>query len=61
MTFALECTVKKETEKALLVIDTDSGEEFWLPLSQVEKILRRTDGSAEVTMSDWIAGQKGLA
>lgn len=61
MSLTLPCTIKKETEKALLVIDTSSGEEVWLPLSQVEKILRSTDGTAEVTMSDWIAGQKGLA
>lgn len=60
MTLALECTVKKETEKALLVVNPETGEELWLPLSQVEKILRRADGTAEVTISDWIAGQKGL-
>ena len=61
MSLALECTVERETEKAILVVDAETGEKIWLPLSQVEKILRRTDGSAQVTMSDWIAGQKGLA
>ena len=61
MSVSIGCTVKHETDKALLIIDADSGEELWLPLSQVEKILRRTDGTAEVTMSDWIAEQKGLA
>jgi hypothetical protein len=48
-----------ETDKAVLLID-DTGEEVWLPLSQVEEMHEAKDGTVRVVMSEWIAKQKGL-
>ena len=56
----LSCEVKRETEKAILVMNYETGEELWLPISQVEKITRYPDGTAVVSMTKWIATQKGL-
>lgn len=60
MSHTIQCTVKTETEKALLVVDHDTGDQVWLPLSQVDKIVRDRDGKGSVTMTDWIAREKGL-
>lgn len=49
----------RETEGALQVTVPD-GEMIWLPWSQIENVLREKDGTGEVTMSLWIAQQKGL-
>lgn len=60
MSWTIECTVLIETEKAIKVRDHDSGEELWLPLSQVDEIHRDRDGKGSVKMTDWIAIEKGL-
>lgn len=44
-----------ETAKAIL-IDVN-GEEIWIPLSQVTN---RDDEASELTMTAWIAKEKGL-
>ena len=50
----------RETDSAIL-IETPSGEEIWLPFSQVEKIERDAQGGGgTITMTRWIAEKKGL-
>lgn len=52
--------VKKITAKAMLVeID---GDELWLPLSQISEPESFEEGDTEITVSvsEWIAAQKGL-
>lgn len=56
----IPCEFKRETEKALLIVDQRTGEEVWLPLSQVDKITRKPDGTGEVRISQWIAAEKDL-
>ena len=48
-----------ESEKGLQVTIPD-GEIMWLPWSQIEHVEREPDGTGQVTMSEWIAKQKGL-
>ncbi len=68
MSFTLtHCDLVHETDDAVLVrlSETDSryevGSDFWLPLSHVEKLVRRFQPFAsEVTMTDWIATTVGL-
>jgi hypothetical protein len=47
-----------ETDKAVKVYD-DSGDEIWLPKSQIE-IDRRRNGYAEIAMPEWLAKEKGF-
>lgn len=54
----VKCCIEHETDEAILI--TADGEKHWIPLSQVEKIVRRPIGFDEVQMTDWIAKQKGL-
>lgn len=49
-----------ESDKAIQVTSAETGEVMWLPLSQVESIERETDGTGSITMTQWIAKQKGL-
>jgi hypothetical protein len=56
----IPCTHKRETEKAMLITDHRTGEDVWLPLSQVDKVTRNPDGTGDVTISRWIAAEKGL-
>lgn len=53
--------VVKETENALLILL--EGEEIWIPKSQVSEPETYGEGDEEVTISvtEWIAKQKGLA
>ena len=64
MPFELACTFVHETDAAICIIDPASGEQLWIPLSQVEEIHgKKSDGTGEGTiiMSDWIAKKKGLS
>lgn len=51
-----------ESEKAILVLDHATGEEFWIPLSQVHSIHgeKVRGNTVTVRMSAWIAKKKGL-
>lgn len=61
MSYQMACQFVRETDAAILIIDPASGEEIWLPLSQVDEIHRDPNGnSGTIVMSDWIAKQKGL-
>ena len=59
-TYKLACTFKAETDRAVLIIDHASGEELWIPLSQVEEMHRDSAREGEIVMTAWIAKKKGL-
>ena len=64
MTDKVEATVilHKETEKALLVSETEDSEKFWLPKSQIE-VLKTTAGEfdvIEISLPEWLAKKSGL-
>lgn len=50
-----------ETEKALLV-RLEDGQEVWLPLSQISDAddYRQGDEDGTISVTEWIAKQKGL-
>lgn len=52
--------VHAKTDRAILASD-DGDEKFavWLPLSQIE-VEMMDDGTAEITMPEWLAMEKGL-
>lgn len=52
--------IQAETTNAILVHDFASESDIWIPLSQVDEIHRRKDGTATIVISDWIARVKGL-
>ena len=55
-------TVKflRETENAIHV-EVPNGDQMWIPFSQVASIEREANGiDGTITMSKWIAQQKGL-
>lgn len=60
MSYELACTVKRETDNAILVYDHATEEEIWFPLSQVDSIHRDKNGNGTIVVTDWIAKQKGL-
>ena len=60
MSFELACTIKHETDDAILLYYAAADEQYWIPFSQIDKITRYPDGHAVVEMSDWIARTKGL-
>lgn len=57
-TFTFSTTILFEGENALLI--EEAGERIWLPLSQVDRIVRHPDGTVDLTISAWIAKKKGL-
>ena len=63
--FTLEnCEIVHETDAAIRVEtgEDDGTDGIWIPLSQVEKIVRGRAGmfNSSVRMTAWIAKQKGL-
>lgn len=54
--------IADRTAKAIKVIDTDSGEEIWLPWSQIEEVhgVPERPGHSRIVMTRWIAAKKGL-
>jgi hypothetical protein len=63
-TYEFSCLKKHETENAVLLIDPATGEEFWIPLSQISEMhfKHREDGypAGTVVMTEWIAKKRGL-
>jgi len=63
-TYTMACIfMPYETGLAVQLIDPASGEQLWIPYSQVHemhgrKIGERTEGT--IVMTEWIAKQKGL-
>ena len=60
MSYTLHCKKVRETDNAILVTDTDSGEQIWFPFSQVDSMHFDRDGKGTIVVTDWIAAQKGL-
>lgn len=66
MTYELACKFLGETDAACRILDPASGEEIWIPLSQVEERHGKQDhqgrfiGEGTIKMTDWIAQKKGL-
>lgn len=57
-THKIECNIVRETDAAILVTAIETGEQIWIPLSQVEEIHRTRP--ATIVITRWIAEQKGL-
>ena len=53
----IECDILKETDEAMLIIV--DGEELWIPFSQIKRVQRESHCDV-VTMTAWIAEQKGI-
>jgi hypothetical protein len=52
MSHSLNCTFVRETDAAVCVIDHDSGEEVWLPLSQVESMHRDKNNIGKIVITE---------
>ncbi len=50
--------IERETDKAMLVRQGDT--QAWVPMSMVDKITRKPNGTAEIRIPDWLADEKGL-
>lgn len=66
MTYELACTFVGESDAACKIVDPASGEEIWIPFSQVEERHGKQDhhgkfyGEGTILMTNWIAKKKGL-
>lgn len=60
MSYELACKFLYEGISAVKVLDVDSGEEIFFPLSQVESMHKDTNGNGSIVVTDWIAEKKGL-
>jgi len=49
-TFSLPCEFIRETDAAVLVVAETTGEEIWIPLSQIEE-MHRKDGHGTIVMT----------
>ena len=62
-TVTIHCEILRETAAAILICaesqDTGDMQNFWIPLSQVTKIVHGK-GDDEVTMACWLANNRGL-
>lgn len=54
------CIKQHETDNAILVVDPDTGEEIWFPLSQVRSMHFDGKGVGYMVITAWIADKKGL-
>jgi hypothetical protein len=52
------CAIVAETDMALCI--RVKGEMHWVPWSTISTVVRPKDGPASVTMTKWIAIQKGF-
>jgi hypothetical protein len=50
----------KKLSASILVKETEDGEPFTLPLSQIEYVDAKKAGYVEVTMPEWLANEKEL-
>ena len=58
--FEFTCTRKAETGAAVLIVDHATGEEVWIPLSQVHEMHFNQKGEGTIVITAWIAKKKGL-
>lgn len=52
-------TITTETELAMLLHHEESGEDVWLPFSEIEAIHRHPD-HAVIEIPRWLAAERGL-
>ncbi len=52
--------IKHDTGSAILVIVEDTGEEVWIPRSQVEEIESGNSVISTIIVKEWIAKEKGI-
>ncbi len=57
----LEVRVLRKSEKALLVQDSATGREAWVPLSQCEFQCGEEEDVGTLTLPEWLAEAKELA
>lgn len=57
---SVECVFLRETYNAVLVTLVESDEDVWFPLSQVRAMERNTSDEGSITVTKWIARQKGI-
>lgn len=57
---SVECVFLRETDNAVLVTLVESDEDVWFPLSQVRAMERNKSDEGSITVTKWIARQKGL-
>ena len=55
--------VKAETDKALLLVIDGVEGEYWIPLSQIADSddYKKGDENVTISVTEWIANQKGLS
>lgn len=62
--FTLACVFLHQTDEAVYILDSVTGEKLWIPLSQVEDMHKtHMDVDKEagtIVMTAWIAKKKGL-
>lgn len=58
--YELGCIKKFESPNAVLIRDLATGEELWIPFSQVFEMHFNQEGEGRIVMSVWIAKKKGL-
>ena len=59
-TYTLPCAFIRESEKAVLITDISTGENLWIPLSQIKEMHKDPTGVGRIVMTAWIAKQKDL-
>ena len=50
--------ILQETDAAILI--SCEGEEYWLPISQIEYVGGKGDGDVAISVPEWLADEKGL-
>jgi len=54
----INCTLEHETERAWLI--NDGTGTHWIPKSQAEIYEKRSDGTIDMFVEEWILKEKGL-
>lgn len=60
MSITIDCEFLAETDKAVRVLCIDIDERVWFPLAHVEKMVKDSKGKGSITVTDWIARQRGF-
>lgn len=58
--FEFACERLGETDSAVKILDHSTGEEMWIPLSQVDEMHFDKNDHGTIIMTRWIARKKGL-
>ncbi|MDE2107418.1 MAG: hypothetical protein KGL39_60035 [Patescibacteria group bacterium] len=59
-TYEMSCIFITETDNAVLIEDPVTGDEHWIPLSQVDRMDKDKNKHGTIVMTEWIAKKKGL-